>query len=546
MAQQREIWTIDSGQQQHDREFAVITRELGTDFVHYDAQRGRAALAKPEIPEWYRAADVTLNEGDISKYRTVLVDSIDRVLKGQHLGTFLPIWATQLLTREEIVALEAEGLVFAGVTEEHQDGGVYINDRFKSSLGLENSDELGPKDIADQTLQAIYVNGALRGVTGLHARKPSDKIPEKLKGLPRIPTNSLVATVFKDGKWGNSHVLPDGRWIVEGFDTAAFQYAQGCFEGMVASDASESDEGTPVVGMEIEAEMENGKVTLFRPEESAKRFVKSCRRVGLPPVSVSQYVEAVKAAVRNNKEFIPKNGKLYLRPFIAGLRGGTGIHPATQCLFAVEVSPYGEYMSTANPEDAGKVTGIGLKAIEFDRPEFARAKVISGYAPGLPSKVQAEKEGFNDILTVTTEGHVQECGSSNFFIVKKGVDGSFVFETPTLKENILPGITRRSLIELLRDPKIQARLGARIHVIDYNKMHESSIHEADGAFGTGTAAGITNIKRIRTLKEYSAQNGRDKEFDDLETYDLLAKIKKLLADVRSGKVKGYEDWAVSV
>lgn len=520
---------IDPGQIQHDREFAEIEAEFGTEFVHYDEQLAAEALAKPEIPDKNKFSENRcLKKKDIQNHRDLVLESINKVLKGESLSVLLPIWATQVLTREEIIALEVEGLVFAGVNEEHPDGGVYVNNHFKSSLKLESSDALGPEQVIDETLQAIYVTGALRGVTGLHARKPADKIPDNLKGLPRIPTNSLVATVFKDGKWGKSHVLPDGRWIVEGFDTTAFQYAQGCFEGMVASDA-----------MGIEAEVRDRKVTLFRPEENAKRFIASCKLVGLPPISVSQFIAAVEAAVKNNKNFIPENGKLYIRPFIAGLRGGTGIHPATQCLFAVEVSPYGEYMPSARAEEAEEVSGVDLKSVEFDRPVFARGKVIPNYSPSIPHKVQAESEKFNDILTITSKGTIQECGSSNFFMVHS-IGDTFVFLTPTLEENILPGITRKSLIELLKDPAIQKRLGRKIQVIDNVKIDENTIHNMSGAFGTGTAAGITNVKRIRTL------DGRDKHFEDMETFRLLMDIKELLGDLRRGKIKGYESWVMEV
>lgn len=537
-----ESLTLDPGQQQHDQEFATIEAELGRDFVHYDPSQAYVALARPEIPVGYRITRPKhgLPFDNIAGRLPSIERAVDRVLSGQVETEVLSITVTQTLCREQVVALEAEGLVFAGITEDHPDGGVYVNDRFKPSLILKSLTAANPEVARQQVLQAIYITGVLRGVTGLHARPPSPKIPDKLKGLPRIPTNSLVATVFNNGKWSQSHVLPDGRWIVEGFDSTVFQYGQGCFEGMVAADASENNEGKPVAAMEIEVEVKDEKVTLFRPEENAKRFIASCRRVGLPPVSVSQFIAAVTAAARNNKNFIPRNGKLYLRPFMVGLRGGTGIHPATQCLFAVEVSPYGEYMPAASAEEAETVSGVDLKSVRFDRPVFAKDKVIPNYSPLMPHKVQAEEEGFNDILTITSEGFIQECGSSNFFTVKKAQDGSFVFETPTLKENILPGITRGSLIELFMDPKIQERLGAKIHIIDYAQMHESMLNECDGAFGTGTAAGITNFKRIRTL------DGRDKHFNDMETFRLLMKIKELLTDLRKGKVEGYKDWVMEV
>lgn len=538
--------TADPGQQQHDQEFATIEAELGADFVNYDDLQARAALRRPDISEVFRYNSQLhiLNICSVEQRRQALLPAVESVLSGEKPDTVLPVIVTRAFTREEITTLEAEGLVFTGITKDHPDGGVYIKDHFKPSLRLKSLNAADPDEARKQVLEAVYLTGVLRGVTGLHTRPPSPKIPDKLKGLPRIPTTSLVATVFKDGKWGQSHVLPDGRWIVEGFDSTAFQYAQGCFEGMVAAKASgnpEGDhEGMPVAAMEIEGEVKDGKVTLFRPEENARRFITSCKAVALPPISVSQFIAAVTAAARNNRNFIPKKGKLYLRPFMIGLQGGTGIHPATGCLFAVEVSPYGEYMPFDSSEKAEEVQGISMKCIRYDRPQSARAKVTPSYAPLIPHKVQAEKEGFQDVLTITENGTIQECGSSNFFLVRKAAPGSFVFMTPTLREKILPGITRKSLLELLRDPNIQARLGKKITVIDHNKISERSLHNTDGAFGTGTAAGITNVKRLRPL------DGREKEFTDMETFRLIMDIKALLADLRCGKVEGYEDWVMEV
>ena len=99
-------------------------------------------------------------------------------------------------------------------------------------------------------------------------RPPIQALPDPLpEGLPRMSMNCLTAAVYQNGKWSQTHMLPDGRWIVEGFDSGVIQYGDGAFEGMVASDKEE----------EISVDVQNGEVCMFRLVESAKRFIKSCK-----------------------------------------------------------------------------------------------------------------------------------------------------------------------------------------------------------------------------------------------------------------------------
>src|SRR3989338_7092868 len=177
---------------------------------------------------------------------------------------------------------------------------------------------------------------------GLFTHAPIGKLPDPLpEGLPRMPMNCIPAAVYKNGKWSQTHVFPDGRWIVEGFDSGILQYGDGAFEGMVASKKLKGKEAPEAdVESEISVEVQNGEVCMFRLVESARRFIKSCESIEAPPISVSQFVQAVVEAVKNNKKFVPENGKLYCRAFISGLQGATGVKPADKLLFAVEVSPY--------------------------------------------------------------------------------------------------------------------------------------------------------------------------------------------------------------
>ncbi len=472
-----------------------------------------------------------------------LRDAIRELLDGSIENIDFPVDAIRFLTREQVQALESRGLVISGVSEEHPDGGVYLNDSLKSDF-----DRDFPVPPQNKGLTSVTATGFLKGATGLITRPPIDELPKDLSGLKRFPMNSVVAAVFKNGQWTESHVLPDGKWVVDGYNNAAFQYAEGVFEGMVATDTTPEKKNEPekVEAEELEVEMKNGKITLFRPEENAKRFQRSCHSVGLPQINVEQFVAAVTAAVKNNKNFIPKNGKLYCRPFMVGLEGGTGINPATSCLFAVEVSPYGTYLP-AKAEGVDLQTempGSRLKAIPYQRPPSGKHKNAGNYGAMIRYKQDAKKEGFDDILLIDDKGRIQECASNNVFLVEHDTETHFNIYTSSLESNILPGITRASILELFRDPKIVTeRFGKDFNVTVYDDkiLPESKLLEVDGAFGSGTAAGIGNFHEIQMTGGRTA-----KYHKGTDTQKFIKKLYDLLQDLRRGKVDGYEHWVKEV
>jgi|GEM_PF-2006931 len=460
---------------------------------------------------------------------------IKALLSGEIDDINLPVHAIRHFTREELTTFEAMGIVFSGTNAEHPDGGVYLKDAAISTLSLPPVTQMPTNNI-----KSVTATGFLRGATGLITRPPIREVPKDISGLKRFPMNALVAAVFKDGEWTESHVLPDGKWVVSGYDNTAFQYGQTVFEGMVASHSSELDEP-----MEVKVDS-SGKITIFRPEENAKRFQNSCESVSLPPISVEQFLASVYAAVRNNKNFVPKDGKLYVRPFMVGLEGGTGIQPAKSCLFSVEVSPYGTYLS-ANSDgiDLDKeLPGSKIQCINYQRPPSGKNKSAGNYGAMTRAKHDAKEAGFNDVLLIDDKRRIQECASNNAFFVEHDSDTHFVVLTSSLEANILPGITRASIIELLKNKElVKARFGKDINVtvIDDLILSEDSILCADGAFGSGTAAGIGNFHEI------TLTTGRKVAFKKgTETQRFIRNLYDLLQDARRGKVPGYEHWVTEV
>ncbi len=456
---------------------------------------------------------------DIEQLRFEIAKEINKLLSGEKNSICFPKIITDLLTREEIEALENKGVNFASYSDNHPNGGLYVKDYFHSSLEKSIAEkDSSPLIIINNIAGEIYATGFLSGTSGLITHPPILETPEELSGLKRMPMNSMAVAVHSGENWSKTHILPDGKFVLPGFDCTAIQYSQAAFEGMVVS-------------------RDGDKLTVFRPEENAERFQNSCRKLIMPEIPIEQFLESVKACAQNNKKFIKDGGKLYIRPFMMGLNGGTGVKPAQKYIFAIEASPYGEYMKVEDSEDP--VTGIDVKVVKMERPSFGKDKVAGNYAPTFPPKVEAFNEGFNDILLVTKIGVIQECSSCNVFFIKKEAD-KFIFRTPSTMDNILPGITRKSLITLLRDPEIQKELGVTIDLMSDYRLNQNMIQNMHGAFGTGTAAGITKIKR------FQMQHGENIIFEDQETYQLIDKIYNLLQKLRRGEIEGYEDWVMEI
>lgn len=523
-----------SGQQRLEERYAALEAELGDAFFKYDKDQAAATLYRPNLdpsnPEIVPLPEVAT---DPASLRENFLTRIKQVRDGTVENAIFPVELLRSITREEIASLETEGIVISGINDVHKNGGIYVKGGAESSLGdpVEN--------IQKETLRAVLVTRVLKGATGLITRPPIAELPDNLSSLQRFPMHSLVSAIYKNKEWTQSYVHPDGEWIRGGYDDTSSQYGQGCFEGMVASSDGEE---VPLVTEGLELDVDNGRITMFRPEENARRFIKSCKSLGMPPISVNQFIEAVTAAVQNNKRFIPKNGKLYVRPFMVGMHGGTGVKPAENFLFGVEVSPYGDYISgDIEAPNEKELHGSAIKSITYERPDSGADKGAGNYAVLIEQKEKAKKEGFKDVLLLTEDGKIQECASNNFFLVNRVSDGAFHFYTSSLDVNILPGITRKSLIQLLQDPAIQARLGVNIKMHTDGLLFEVAIKKAHGAFGTGTAAGISNFRRIKTTDD-----GNETSYDDHPTQELIKKIYDLLQDLRRGKVEGYEHWVKEV
>ena len=166
----------------------------------------------------------------------------------------------------------------------------------------------------------------------------------------------------------------------------------------------------------------NGGIVLFRPERNGKRLTDGALRLGMPPVPLEMFLEAVEEVVAANARWVPPTGKgaLYIRPVLWGSGPILGVAPAPEYTFMIYVCPVGPYFKGGMHPIALKVSDDHHRAAPGGS---GAVKAIGNYAPGMMPSKNAKKEGFAEIIYLDSVEHkyIEEVGAANFFCVKDGV-----------------------------------------------------------------------------------------------------------------------------
>lgn len=280
-------------------------------------------------------------------------------------------------------------------------------------------------------------------------------------------TDHMFICDFENGEWVNPRIVPMGM-IPTHPAAMALHYGQAIFEGMKAY---KNIKGEPM---------------LFRPEQNAKRLNKSADRMGMPNFPEELFVESLKELVSLEHNWIPpKEGSaLYLRPFMYADEPFIGMRAATHYKFIIMASPAGPFFSKRIKLWAEK------QFIRAAHGGTGEAKAAGNYAAAIRPTELAKAKGYDQVLWLDAAEHkyIQEVGTMNIFFK---IDGEFI--TPILDGSVLDGITRKSVIDLLRDKgfKVTERLITLQEIKEAS--HDGTLEEA---FGAGTAVGIAYIQEI--------------------------------------------------
>ncbi|PIA64658.1 hypothetical protein AQUCO_00100250v1 [Aquilegia coerulea] len=287
-------------------------------------------------------------------------------------------------------------------------------------------------------------------------------------GFGLVETDYMYSTKCSDdGNFSKGELIPYGD-IKLSPSAGVLNYGQGLFEGLKAY------------------RTKNDSILLFRPEENAARMIMGAERMCMPALTVEEFVEAVKLTVLANKRWIPPPGKgsLYIRPLLMGSGAVLGLAPAPEYTFIIYVSPVGNYfkeglapINLLVENDYHRATPGGTGGI----------KTIGNYASVLKAQSAAKAKGYSDVLYLDSvhKRYLEEVSSCNVFIVK-----GKTISTPEIKGTILPGITRKSIIDVARKQGFQ---------VEERHVSVDELLDADEVFCTGTAVVVSPVGSITYL-----------------------------------------------
>uniref|UniRef100_A0A0E0GFW5 Branched-chain-amino-acid aminotransferase n=1 Tax=Oryza nivara TaxID=4536 RepID=A0A0E0GFW5_ORYNI len=327
-------------------------------------------------------------------------------------------------------------------------------------------------------------------------------------GFGLVQTDFMyIAKCGPDGNFSKGEMVPFGP-IELSPSAGVLNYGQGLFEGLKAYRKTD------------------GYILLFRPEENAIRMRNGAERMCMPAPTLEQFVDAVKQTVLANKRWVPPTGKgsLYIRPLLMGSGAVLGLAPAPEYTFMIFVSPVGNYFKE------------GLAPINLIIEEnFHRAapggtggvKTIGNYASVLKAQRIAKQKGYSDVLYLDAvhKKYLEEVSSCNIFIVKGNV-----ISTPAIKGTILPGITRKSILEVAQ------RKG---FMVEERLVSVDELLEADEVFCTGTAVVVSPVGSITYL-------GQRVEYGNQGVGVVCQQLYTSLTSLQMGHVDDCMGWTVEL
>lgn len=342
------------------------------------------------------------------------------------------------------------------------------------------------------------------------------KKPEKGQplGFGHIFTDHMFVMNYTEGKgWHDPRIVPYGEISIEP-SAMVFHYGQSMFEGMKAYRGKDDT------------------IYLFRPDMNAKRANQSNQRLCIPEIPEDVFVEAVKAVVDVDRDWVPSDPgtSLYIRPFVIATDAFLGVAPSKTYLFMVILSPSGAYY-----ESGLEPVGIWIEDeyVRAVKGGMGFAKTGGNYAASLIAQVKAHDSGYSQVLWLdgVERKYIEEVGAMNICFK---ISGKVV--TPMLNGSILPGITRNSILQVCRDwgYEVEER---RISVDELVAAAKDGTLEE--VFGTGTAAVVSPVNKLRY--EDDVMN-----IGDGSIGELTQKLYDELTGIQWGEREDTRGWRVTV
>jgi branched-chain amino acid aminotransferase len=334
-------------------------------------------------------------------------------------------------------------------------------------------------------------------------------------------TDHMLQIPFDNGNWGAPKIIPYGDLSMSPA-ASVLHYGVACFEGM-----------------KVYKTIPDEEIRLFRPDCNMERLSGSMERLNMPGFDFdrNELVKCIAELVRIDQDWIPtgEGYSLYLRPTVIATSKVLRVEAPANLLLYVICSPVGPYYKT----------GFAPVRLTADTPYVrawpggtGNAKVCGNYAPTLKAQTEAVKSGYGQVIWLFGENdEITEVGAMNifFFLINKETGRKELVTPPLTRGDILPGVTRRSILEL-------ARSWGEFDVSErFPTMPEIKEAAEDGrlleAFGAGTAAVVSPISCIQ-------YKGVDVNIP--ATGDLTKRFWDNITGIQYGKIEGPEGWCVKI
>ena len=344
---------------------------------------------------------------------------------------------------------------------------------------------------------------------------PEVKTIQESYQLPLVDTFGTIIGPFMasclvhDSKWGAVNIEPYQPILIHPH-SMVLHYGQAIFEGMKAY------------------KVNSAEALLFRPEENYKRFNISAKRLAMPEVPKETFFSALEAMVACTEKFIPnKSGQsLYIRPFMFAFEPGLGVRPARTFKFMITSSPSSAYFS-------GEINVLIERKICRAFPGgTGGVKVGGNYAATLQKQIEAKQAGYQLILWLDAheKKYVEEFSAMNFFAVINNT----LYTTPE-SDTVLPGITRKSIVELAPDLNIPVEVKP-LAIDDILKQIENG--HCSEIFACGTAAIISSIDSLADSNKNVYKLPKERPIAD--------QLRKSLLDIQEGRSQSKSSWIKKV
>ena len=333
-------------------------------------------------------------------------------------------------------------------------------------------------------------------------------------GFGQIFTDHMFLADFQEEKgWYDPRVAPYAPIPLDPA-AAVLHYAQAIFDGLKAFRGVD------------------GKVRLFRPQKHIERMNNSARRLNIPPLDPELALRSLVELVGLDREWVPKTigTSLYVRPVIMASEPFLGVRPAKSYIYYVILSPVGAYYPEGMAPVKIRVEEKYVRAVDGG---LGAAKTGANYAASLAAGEEAKHEGFTQVLWLdgVHRKYIDEVGTMNI-MVRIGDE----VLTPELGGTILPGVTRDSVLTLLREWGVKAT-ERPVTIEEVAEAHRNG--QLAEVFGTGTAAVISPVGEL-------AYQGRRMVIKDGGIGPLTQRLYDAIVGIQYARTPDPHRWTLEV